>query len=212
MATTGTASSANPITIINRFIAQPPTASAANPAKPQLLEKFYKGEPLALGITQILVGAVQLAVGVVMAMVSTFSWILALSVHVPIWTGLLVKGSLGMNIISSVLAGCAVILYLLSLTDSMHRSICYSYPETCLTYKLTTACIAVLLLFTFLEFFVSISTAAFGCKTICRNSYSEVSVVIYQNMVLPDDPTTATKTHSDAVACTPPPSKDLTTP
>ncbi|KAM9114273.1 membrane-spanning 4-domains subfamily A member 4A-like isoform 3-T4 [Pangshura tecta] len=191
MATTGTASSANPITIINRFIAQPPTASAANPAKPQLLEKFYKGEPLALGITQILVGAVQLAVGVVMAMVSTFSWILALSVHVPIWTGLLyiisgglsvaaaknpkiqlVKGSLGMNIISSVLAGCAVILYLLSLTDSMHRSICYSYPETCLTY----------------------------------------SVVIYQNMVLPDDPTTATKTHSDAVACTPPPSKDLTTP
>lgn len=231
MATTGTASSAGPITIINRFITQPHTASAANPAKLQPLEKFYKGEPLALGITQILVGAVQLAVGVMMAMVSFSSWTLALSAHVPIWSGLLyiisgalsvaaaknpkiqlVKGSLGMNIISSVLAGCAIILYLISLTESRHQNICYWYPETCITYKVTTACIAVLLLFTFLEFFVSISTAAFGCKTICRNSYSEVSVVIYQNMVPPDDPATATSTHTDAVACTPPPYKDLTTP
>uniref|UniRef100_A0A452H6K8 Membrane spanning 4-domains A8 n=1 Tax=Gopherus agassizii TaxID=38772 RepID=A0A452H6K8_9SAUR len=231
MDTTVTASSAGPITIINRFITQPHTASAANPAKPRPLEKFYKGEPLALGITQIVVGAVQLAVGVVMAMVSSDLWILALSLHVPIWSGLLyiisgalsvaaaknpniplVKGSLGMNIISSVLAGCAMILYLISLTESRYQSRCYWYPETCITYKVTVACIMVLLLFTFLEFFVSISTAAFGCKTTCRNSYSEVSVVIYQNVVPSDDPTTATNTHSDAVACTPPPYKDLATP
>nr|XP_032652143.1 membrane-spanning 4-domains subfamily A member 12-like [Chelonoidis abingdonii] len=231
MATTMTASSAGPITIINKFITQPHTASAANPAKLQPLEKFYKGEPLALGITQIVVGAVQLAVGVMMAMVSSYFWILALSVHVPIWSGLLyiisgalsvaaaknpkiplVKGSLGMNIISSVLAGCAMILYLISLIESRYQSICVWYPEKCITDKVTTACIAVLLLFTFLEFFVSISTVAFGCKTICRNSYSEVSVVIYQNVVAPDDPTTATNTHTDAVACTPPPYKDLATP
>lgn len=36
------------------------------------------------------------------------------------------------------------------------------------------ACIMVLFLFTFLEFCVSISTAAFGCKTVCRDSYSQV--------------------------------------
>ncbi|XP_050786564.1 membrane-spanning 4-domains subfamily A member 15-like isoform X2 [Gopherus flavomarginatus] len=212
MDTTVTASSAGPITITNRFITQPHTASAANPAKPRPLEKFYKGEPLALGITQIVVGAVQLAVGVVMAMVSSDLWILALSLHVPIWSGLLVKGSLGMNIISSVLAGCAMILYLISLTESWYQSRCYWYPEKCITYKVTVACITVLLLFTFLEFFVSISTAAFGCKTTCRNSYSEVSVVIYQNVVPPDDPTTATSIHTDAVACTSPPYKDLATP
>ncbi|XP_053866472.1 membrane-spanning 4-domains subfamily A member 15-like isoform X6 [Malaclemys terrapin pileata] len=137
MATTVTAGSAGPITIVNRFITQPHMASAAIPAKLQPLEKFHKGEPLALGITQILVGAMQFAVGMVMAMVNSYFWILALSVHVPIWSGLLyiisgalsvaaaknpkiqlVKGSLGMNIISSVLAGCAMILYLVSLMES----------------------------------------------------------------------------------------------
>ncbi|XP_065276643.1 membrane-spanning 4-domains subfamily A member 4A-like [Emys orbicularis] len=231
MATTVTAGSAGPITIINRFITQPHTASAAIPAKPQPLEKFHKGEPLALGITQILVGAVQFAVGVVMAMVSSYLWIWVLSVHVPIWSGLLyiisgalsvaaaknpkiqlVKGSLGMNIISSVLAGCAMILYLVNLMESRHRYGCNWYPEECMAHKVTMACIMVLFLFTFLEFVVSISTAAFGCKAVCRNSYSEVSVVIYQNMVPPGDPTTATNPHTDAVACTPPPYTDIATP
>ncbi|EMP42127.1 hypothetical protein UY3_00608 [Chelonia mydas] len=126
-----TASSASPITIINSFITQPHTASAAISAKPQPLEKFYKGEPLALGV----------------------------------------KGSLGMNIISSVLAGCAMILYLISLMESRYQSRCDWYPENCFPY----------------------------------------SVVIYQNMVPPGDSTTATNTHTDAVACTPPPYKDLTT-
>ncbi|XP_034612508.1 membrane-spanning 4-domains subfamily A member 4D-like isoform X1 [Trachemys scripta elegans] len=231
MATTVTAGSAGPITIVNRFITQPHMASAAIPAKLQPLEKFHKGEPLALGITQILVGAVQFAVGMVMAMVNSYFWILALSVHVPIWSGLLyiisgalsvaaaknpkiqlVKGSLGMNIISSVLAGCAMILYLVSLMESRYQYRCNWYPEECMAYKVTMACITVLSLFTFLEFVVSISTAAFGCKAVCRNSYSEVSVVIYQNMVPPGDPTTATNTHTDAVACTPPPYTDIATP
>ncbi|XP_074794633.1 membrane-spanning 4-domains subfamily A member 4A-like isoform X2 [Natator depressus] len=211
MATTMTASSASPITIINSFITQPHTASAAISAKPQPREKFYKGEPLALGITQILVGAMQVAVGMVMAMVNSYLWILALTVHVPLWSGLLVKGSLGINIISSVLAGCAMILYLISLMESRYQSRCDWYPENCFPYKVTMACIMVLFLFTFLEFCVSISTAAFGCKTVCRDSYSQVSVVIYQNMVPPGDPTTATNTHTDAVACTPPPYKDLAT-
>ncbi|KAM7138183.1 uncharacterized protein RBU57_016769 [Macrochelys suwanniensis] len=228
MATTVTA---GPITINNSFITQPHTASAASPARPQPLEKFYKGEPLALGITQILVGAVQVAVGVIMAMANSYLWIVALSVYVPIWSGLLyiisgslsvaaaknpkiplVKGSLGMNIISSVLAGCAVILYLVSLLESRYQSTCDWYPGECTTYKGAMAFMVVLLLFTFLEFCVSISTAAFGCKTICRNSYSEVSVVIYQNVVPADDPTAATNTRIDAVACTPPPYKDLATP
>ncbi|XP_034612515.1 membrane-spanning 4-domains subfamily A member 15-like isoform X3 [Trachemys scripta elegans] len=191
MATTVTAGSAGPITIVNRFITQPHMASAAIPAKLQPLEKFHKGEPLALGITQILVGAVQFAVGMVMAMVNSYFWILALSVHVPIWSGLLyiisgalsvaaaknpkiqlVKGSLGMNIISSVLAGCAMILYLVSLMESRYQYRCNWYPEECMAY----------------------------------------SVVIYQNMVPPGDPTTATNTHTDAVACTPPPYTDIATP
>lgn len=57
MATTMTASSASPITIINSFITQPHTASAAISAKPQPLEKFYKGEPLALGVSILCTGA-----------------------------------------------------------------------------------------------------------------------------------------------------------
>ncbi|XP_048684458.1 membrane-spanning 4-domains subfamily A member 15 isoform X3 [Caretta caretta] len=211
MATTMTASSASPITIINSFITQPHMASAAISAKPQPLEKFYKGEPLALGvvshwpkdargwnsrrrlppalrinwITQILVGAVQVAVGMVMAMVNSYLWILALTVHVPLWSGL---------------------LYIISGSISVAAA---KNPK--IPLKVTMACIMVLFLFTFLEFCVSISTAAFGCKTVCRDSYSQVSVVIYQNMVPPGDPTTATNTHTDAVACTPPPYKGLAT-
>ncbi|XP_034612513.1 membrane-spanning 4-domains subfamily A member 4A-like isoform X2 [Trachemys scripta elegans] len=191
MATTVTAGSAGPITIVNRFITQPHMASAAIPAKLQPLEKFHKGEPLALGY--IISGALSVAA--------------AKNPKIQ-----LVKGSLGMNIISSVLAGCAMILYLVSLMESRYQYRCNWYPEECMAYKVTMACITVLSLFTFLEFVVSISTAAFGCKAVCRNSYSEVSVVIYQNMVPPGDPTTATNTHTDAVACTPPPYTDIATP
>uniref|UniRef100_A0A8C8S6F7 Membrane-spanning 4-domains subfamily A member 4A-like n=1 Tax=Pelusios castaneus TaxID=367368 RepID=A0A8C8S6F7_9SAUR len=228
MASTAAACPDGTITIVNRIITQPHTASVPAPATPQLLDKFYKGEPLALGVTQILVGAVQVAVGVVMNMSHPFSsndflW------YIPMWSGMLyiisgslsmaaakntkiplVKGSLGMNIISAVVAGSALIVYLIFLTGTRHEAFCVWYPEKCLSYKLNVAFSVVLFLFTFLEFCVSICTAAFGCKTICY-SYSEVSVVIYQKVMPPDDPTTATNSPNDAVAYTSPAYKDLTT-
>uniref|UniRef100_K7F2J8 Membrane spanning 4-domains A8 n=1 Tax=Pelodiscus sinensis TaxID=13735 RepID=K7F2J8_PELSI len=143
-----------------------------------------QGEPLALGITQILVGAVLLAVGMVTSLADLYFWRLERSVHIPMWSGLLyvvsgalsvaaaknpkiplVKGTLGMNIISSLVAGCALILYLITLAIEFN----YYFVQ-----KLIRSCTLVLLLFTFLEFFISISTSAFWCKTVCRNSYTEV--------------------------------------
>ncbi|XP_067399004.1 membrane-spanning 4-domains subfamily A member 4A-like isoform X2 [Emydura macquarii macquarii] len=189
MATTVAACPDGPITIVNRISNQPHTASAPAPAMPRPLEKFYKGEPLALGITQILVGAVQFAVGVAVNMADPF-WLLSFNMYLPVWSGMLyiisgslsvaaakkpkiplVKGSLGMNIISSVMAGSALVIYLITLMETRHQHFCNWHPEECIIY----------------------------------------SVVIYQNLVPPDDPTTASNTHTDAVAYASPPYKDLAT-
>uniref|UniRef100_A0A8C8S427 Uncharacterized protein n=1 Tax=Pelusios castaneus TaxID=367368 RepID=A0A8C8S427_9SAUR len=229
MASTTTACSDGTVTIVNRIVTQAHTASV--PATPLSWEKFYKGEPLALGITQILVGVVHFAVGMVIDMSHPF-WSIVLKVYVPIWSGMLyiisgslsvaaakypkiplVKGSLGMNIISSVVAGSALVIYLVSLMENKYQRLWIWHPEEYNVTWLILAFIVVLFLFTFLEFCVSISTAAFGCKTICRDSYNEVSVVIYQNLQMPpDDPTAATSSHTDAVAYTSAPHKDLITP
>ncbi|XP_048357039.1 membrane-spanning 4-domains subfamily A member 4A-like isoform X4 [Sphaerodactylus townsendi] len=105
----------------------------------------------------------------------------------------LVKGMLAMNVVSSVAAGIAIVILSISITHPRYyRYKCNSHyysdmstPDNCqgliiIFYNLMHTISAVLLTVTVLEFFISITTAAFGCATMCRNVYSETTVVIFQ--------------------------------
>ncbi|XP_033013998.1 membrane-spanning 4-domains subfamily A member 4A-like [Lacerta agilis] len=160
---------------------------------PKAMKKFYRGEPLALGITQILNGIMHVALGAAFHTVPyyyyTSSYII---IEVPIWSGILyiisgslsvaaarnpkmpmVKGMLGMNVVSSVAAGIGIF----SLSISMDNYYVFGQSQS-----IFHGIMAVFLVFNILEFCITISTAAFGCKTVCQDNYTETVVVVYQNV------------------------------
>nr|XP_033777013.1 membrane-spanning 4-domains subfamily A member 4A-like [Geotrypetes seraphini] len=174
---------------------------------PRPLQKFYKGEPKALGVTQILTGVIQILLGTILIENEYRSYRFVMYTGVPFWSGSLyiisgslsvaascnpaiplVRASLAMNIISSIAAGLGIIIYI-TLSSFYYRSysLCYyaEDKEECsiLNFSNTVfdGALVLLLVLTILEFCVSISTSAFACKVLCRNAYSEVNVVIYQN-------------------------------
>lgn len=198
--------------------ARAPSTSARDPESPKELpgpvKKFYKGEPLALGITQILIGIIGMAFGVLLTITDDhIYYVNYLSGKMPIWTGVLyiisgslsvaasrnpkaslVKGMLGMNVVSAVISGFGILFLCVAVdgfgpmtamdgcTDyntSELNLLCYE--TIVIPYNIGTGVLAIMLLFTILEFCISISSAAFGCKTICRDSYTETVVVVYQN-------------------------------
>ncbi|XP_061452972.1 membrane-spanning 4-domains subfamily A member 4A-like isoform X2 [Rhineura floridana] len=186
--------------------------AAASHSMQGMLKKFYKGEPLALGITQILIGFTGISFGLVMNIVTDYHLIYAI-IMTPYWTGVpylisgslsvaaarnpkkpLVKSMLGMNVVSAVAAGFGMIILSLSLDiyspgstaecsnlDTELARKCYNtkvIPENILFGMM-----AVQLAFTILEFCIAISTAAFGCKIVCQDTYAGTVVVVYQNTV-----------------------------
>ncbi|XP_048355607.1 membrane-spanning 4-domains subfamily A member 4A-like isoform X4 [Sphaerodactylus townsendi] len=105
-----------------------------------------------------------------------------------------VKGMLGMNVVSSVAAGIAIVMFSVSISDPRHYYGCEFHSFTTMTpdickehvtipHNLRQSITAILLTVTVLEFLISITTAAFGCATVCRNDYSETTVVIFQKTV-----------------------------
>lgn len=194
------------------------TGQPAIPTNNKRLQKFYKGEPKVLGVSQILNGIIQIGFGIVSDFGTggfRYSVIPLFVTGVPYWSGLLfivsgslsvatannprislLRGSLVMNIISSVASGIAAILYIVYIcawdNGSYRYNSCnyYIQHESAAELEICKmqaqnqmvfwAMLFLLLIMSVLELCVSISVAAFGCKTVCRTAYSEVSVVIYQ--------------------------------
>ncbi|XP_048357038.1 membrane-spanning 4-domains subfamily A member 4A-like isoform X3 [Sphaerodactylus townsendi] len=165
------------------------------PSVPRPLKTLYRGEPMALGITQILIGILEISFGLVLAITESPPTSNVQEGHIatPYWLAILVKGMLAMNVVSSVAAGIAIVILSISITHPRYyRYKCNSHyysdmstPDNCqgliiIFYNLMHTISAVLLTVTVLEFFISITTAAFGCATMCRNVYSETTVVIFQ--------------------------------
>nr|XP_056702377.1 membrane-spanning 4-domains subfamily A member 12-like [Euleptes europaea] len=182
------------------------------PSVPIRVKTLYRGEPMALGITQILIGVVEFAFGLVLAMLDYDVFYYSHShLRTPFWLGILyiisgslsvavaknpkiplVKGMLGMNVVSTVAASIGIILLSILITDPVYYYICEpddirnTQPELChefiaISYFQILDISTVLLVFTILEVLIAITTAAFGCATLCRNSFSETTVVIFQN-------------------------------
>ncbi|XP_041099025.1 membrane-spanning 4-domains subfamily A member 4A-like [Polyodon spathula] len=171
------------------------------------LKKFVKGEPRPLGTVQILVGVIGIVFGVILSMTpysisagtgvpywTSVLYIISGSLCVAADRtpkASLIKAALGMNVVSSVAAGIAICFYSIDLPYYYNTGVCshvtsqdsYDYyrhqcEEMMLeTQRTATGLKSVLLLFSLLQFCVSVSMAAFACKAVCHDSYTPVIVV-----------------------------------
>ncbi|XP_058052436.1 membrane-spanning 4-domains subfamily A member 4A-like [Ahaetulla prasina] len=173
---------------------------------PVPLKKFFQGEPLALGITQIFIGIIGIIFGIILDVVDDFLMEYII-IKMPYWSGILyiisgslavaaarnpkiplVQGALAMNVISAVTAGVGIIFLGLSINHYRYHSIylCHIYgnysEENCHEIAgITEGILAILIVFTLLELCIATSLASFGCKMLCRNAFTETVVVIYQD-------------------------------
>ncbi|XP_043939950.1 membrane-spanning 4-domains subfamily A member 15-like isoform X2 [Protopterus annectens] len=123
------------------------------------VKEFVKGEPKALGATQIMIGVINILFGIALAFTGLSATVIA---GIPFWGGLvfiitgsltvsvdkhnnicLVKGSLGMNIVSSLTASSVAILYCIDAVISYSEYYScdnYSSPENdyCMQLQIAT--------------------------------------------------------------------------
>ncbi|XP_048643867.1 membrane-spanning 4-domains subfamily A member 4A-like isoform X3 [Marmota marmota marmota] len=166
------------------------------------LQNFMKGEPVILGVSQIMLGLMNICLWIILKVS------LSSDHHLPLnlWgielfnlfflgqvfyimsgtlsvvsgkkmTKRMICGSLGMNIVSSVLAGASLVILALSLEESRWISetgiLCFIYGI--LILKLTI---------TVLELFAALSLSASGCQTVCCSVTSVVVDLSSQELEL----------------------------
>ncbi|XP_073511322.1 membrane-spanning 4-domains subfamily A member 4A-like [Phyllobates terribilis] len=135
---------------------------------------FYSGVPIWSGILFIISGSLSVAASVKPTVGK-------------------VTSSLVMHIITSLAAACGIIITIIELILLPHISPPVLHWTYCAYYKSDNQCLGAfysldayygflslnIMLFV-LMFCISISTSVFACRTVCRSSFQEISVVIYQ--------------------------------
>ncbi|KAK9975087.1 hypothetical protein ABG768_023146 [Culter alburnus] len=161
------------------------------------LTRFFKAQPKALGTVQIMIGVVCFLFGIIQTnggypsilLVSGITYwgsliyISAGSLSVAAQNKLhacVVKASLVMNVISAMTAVTAIVLMSIEL-KLVSSEVCYSYSYDCFYFKTYNLGITgIFLVFSILQFFISICISGFACKATCNTDSTVVSVELNQ--------------------------------
>ncbi|XP_075696876.1 membrane-spanning 4-domains subfamily A member 4A-like isoform X2 [Rhinoderma darwinii] len=146
---------------------------------PKPLVAFYRGEPEVLGTTLLFSGIILLSIGIFMAGAIDYrmNYVgIVLISSIPIWSGILyiISGSLSVAASVKPTVGKAIYIGLI---------------------------LFILILF-MLMFCITISTSVFACRTVCRSSFQELNVVIYQTTHLNISDTTRDVPPDSTIALT----------
>ncbi|XP_053161116.1 membrane-spanning 4-domains subfamily A member 8-like [Hemicordylus capensis] len=102
----------------------------------------------------------------------------------------LVKGSLGMNIMSSIVAAIGIILFLVDIVyfPSFISDSYYAWAR-----RTAQGLSAVLLIFSILELFIGLVASSFGCKAVYYEAdeathFVPDAIVSHQGVLIPVDP------------------------
>lgn len=153
------------------------------------LGRFLKGEPKALGTVQIMIGLVMILFGIVLAVspqsISVFSGVVFWAALFHISAGCLaisannklnsctVKAALVMNILSTIAAGISIIIMSIDLVLVNIGRYCYydysDYRCNGVLQSRNRGIVGVLLVFSLLQFCISIAVSAFTCKATCTS-------------------------------------------
>ncbi|KAK7153572.1 hypothetical protein R3I94_007072 [Phoxinus phoxinus] len=168
------------------------------------LTEFFKAQPKALGTVQIMTGVMVFLFGIVRTTniyynnypaFSVFSGITYWGSFIYISAGSLsvaaqnklhlcvVKASFIMNVIGAITAGLAILMLSIEITLISEQS-CYNVYEStriCSKYKRNDlGIVGILLVFSILQFIISICISAFACKATSSNDFTVVNVALNQ--------------------------------
>ncbi|XP_064208953.1 membrane-spanning 4-domains subfamily A member 4A-like [Anguilla rostrata] len=204
-----------------------PTVPAFGPTPHvfSVLGKFLKGDTKALGTVQIMIGVLNILFGIVMAVyadsIGVYSGIVFWGALIYISSGALsvaaynklnkclVKGALVMNVFSTITAGFAIIIFSLDLVIRTRFYYCYDSDHSSsnsfceqlwiLQESRSRGISGVLLVFSILEFIISICVSAFACKAVCHCFSGQVVYIPHPNNVAPGNLIPAPSNHEMAV-------------
>ncbi|XP_070582562.1 membrane-spanning 4-domains subfamily A member 8-like isoform X2 [Erythrolamprus reginae] len=176
-----------------------PTNAAQQVPPKGPLERFLNAEPKVLGAIQIMTGLIHIGFGAVsLSYLSPYYFNLSGFGGYPFWGGIffissgsvcvaaaihpnpnLVKSSVGMNITSAVMASTGIILYVCEMALSTDSR--FTYDNTIIlnvVRSLNYGFSSVLLLFSILEFCITVSLAHFGCQAACCTDHQPVNIFV----------------------------------
>ncbi|XP_053493190.1 membrane-spanning 4-domains subfamily A member 4A-like isoform X2 [Ictalurus furcatus] len=154
-------------TIVTQVLPSSTASNTADQNSPQMLgplRKFLKGEPKALGNISVYSGVIFWG-----SLLHITAGALAVSASNKL-NACVVKGAMVVNIFSTIAAGIAIIMLSLDLVIGPHRfCLFYGCGNDVIAVSRTSGIIGVLLVFSLLQFAISIAISAFTCKATCTN-------------------------------------------
>ncbi|RXN15875.1 membrane-spanning 4-domains subfamily A member 4A-like protein [Labeo rohita] len=142
------------------------------------LTKFFRAQPKALGTVQIMIGVMVILFGIVRTIYCTeryrydYGFYISVITGITYWGSLIVKASLIMNVISGLTAAAAIVL----MGTEMYLLVNYNgYYEL---KRYDVGIVGILLVFSILQFIISICISGFACKATSDTNSTVVNVAL----------------------------------